>query len=48
VITEKVEIEIAGGLSLALPKMLRVKQKFNADAIHDVAQATGEALRKGS
>ncbi len=45
-ITEKVEIEIAGGLSLALPKMLRVKQKFNADAIHDVAHATGEALRK--
>ena len=40
------EIPIAGGLNVALPKMALVRQRFDDSRLDDVGQAVGEQMRR--
>ena len=40
------EIPIAGGLNVALPKMALVRQRFDDSRLDDVGQAVGEQMQR--
>lgn len=45
-IGDRVEVNIAGGLDIALPKMVTVRQKFDAPRITDIASAVSVEFSK--
>ena len=40
------EIPIAGGLNVALPKMALVRQRFDESRLDDVGQVVGEQMQR--
>lgn len=47
-IGERIEVNIAGGLDIALPKMITVRQKFDAPHIADIASAVSAEFSKSA
>ena len=45
-IGDRIEVNIAGGLDIPLPRMVHIRQKFQTTRIDNVAQAVAEQFRK--
>jgi len=45
-IPERIEVNIAGGLDVALPRMLTIRQKFEAQRLPDVAGAIAQQFQR--
>ena len=45
-IEDKIEVNIAGGLDIALPTMARVRQKFTTTRVDDIAAAVGREFER--
>jgi len=45
-IPDHIEVNIAGGLDVALPRMVNVRQKFEAQRLHDIAGAIASEFRR--
>jgi hypothetical protein len=41
-----IQVNIAGGLDVALPHMIHVRQKFEATRLHDIANAVSQEFRR--
>ena len=45
-IPDRIEVNIAGGLDIPLPRMLTVRQKFEASRLGDIAQAVAQQFQR--
>jgi len=46
VIDSRIEVNVAGGLDISLPKMASVRQKFEATRLHDIPEAVARQFRR--
>ena len=45
-IGSRIEVNVAGGLDVSLPKMASVRQKFQATRLHDISAVIGDEFRR--
>ena len=45
-IGERIEVNIAGGLDILLPKMVHIRQKFQTQKVASVSQTLGEQFKR--
>ena len=45
-IDSRIEVNVAGGLDISLPKMASVRQKFEATRLHDIPEAVARQFRR--
>ena len=45
-IGERIEVNIAGGLDIALPRMVHIRQKFKTQKVENVSQTTAEQFER--
>jgi hypothetical protein len=45
-IPDRIEVNIAGGLDIALPRMLTVRQKFEAERLTDIAGTVAQQFQR--
>jgi len=45
-IGDRIEVNIAGGLDIALPRMVHIRQKFKTVKLTNVAQAVSDQFKR--